>query len=285
MTDSTRRTAVIAVGGNALSPAGERATIQDQFRHTRESLGTVTELLRDGWDVCMVHGNGPQVGDELVRSYEARDTVEPLPLGVLVAGTAGWIGYMIQQSLENALRLAGIDRSVATVITQVVVDATDPALTHPQKFVGHALDDQRANELEQRGVAIAEDANGRRRRVVGSPTPVAIHEVAAVRTLLAAGTAVIACGGGGVPVYVDAQGRLEGVDCVVDKDLAAAVLATGLGADLFMVLTDVDAVYAEWGKATQRRLPRLSLAANAQLDAAGAIGEGSKATKVRAAPA
>jgi carbamate kinase len=278
-----RRTAVVALGGNALSPAGERSTINDQFRHTRESLGTIVSLVRDGWDVCIVHGNGPQVGDELVRNEEARDSVEPLPLGVLVASTAGWIGYMIQQSLENALRDAGSDRRVATVITQVLVREDDPALTHPQKFVGHALSDERAEQLRSHGVATARDGNGRLRRVVGSPMPVAVHEEPVVRTLLDDRVIVIACGGGGVPVYVDAQGHLEGVDCVVDKDLVAAVLARGVGAGLFMILTDVDAVYLDWGKPTRRPAPRLTLGEVARLDAAGTFGEGSMAPKVRAA--
>ena len=134
-----QRTAVVALGGNALAPSGEASTIYDQFRHTRESLGPIVELALAGWSVCIVHGNGPQVGDELVRNEVARDQATPLPLGVLVAATAGWIGYMIQQSLENALRRAGSRRSVATVITQVQVDPGDPALRHPTKFIGRGL--------------------------------------------------------------------------------------------------------------------------------------------------
>jgi len=283
MTHDSRRTAVIALGGNALSPAGERSTIFDQFRHTRESLGAIVALVRDGWDVCIVHGNGPQVGDELVRNEEARASVEPLPLGVLVAATAGWIGYMIQQSLENALRAAGSDRRVVTVLTQVVVDEHDPVLAHPSKFVGHELSDTRARELSERNVATAKDGNGRLRRVVGSPTPVAIHEQSVVQSLLAEGVIVVACGGGGIPVFRDSSGALEGLDCVVDKDLAAAVLAAGIGANLFMILTDVDAVYADWGRPSQRRLARLTVEEVAELDRQKAFGEGSMAPKVRAA--
>ncbi len=240
-------------------------------------------LARDGWDVCIVHGNGPQVGDELVRNEEARASVEPLPLGVLVAATAGWIGYMIQQSLENALRASGSDRRVVTVLTQVVVGRDDPALSNPRKFVGHELSPERATELAAHGLATAADGNGRVRRVVGSPIPTEVHEEAIIRGLLDEGVIVVACGGGGIPVYRDAEGALEGVDCVVDKDLAAAALAGGIGADLFMILTDVDAVYADWGKATQRPLSRLSVAEVAQLDQNAAFGEGSMAPKVRAA--
>lgn len=278
-----RRTAVIALGGNALSPAGERSTIFDQFRHTRESLGPIVALARDGWNVCIVHGNGPQVGDELVRNEEARASVEPLPLGVLVASTAGWIGYMIQQSLENALRRAGSERRVVTVLTQVVVDEHDRALTHPSKFVGHELPLERASELAVQGIATARDGNGRLRRVVGSPIPVEVHEEPVIQSLLSEGVLVVACGGGGIPVFRDASGALEGVDCVVDKDLAAAALAAGIGADLFMILTDVDAVYADWGKPSQRALQRLTIQEVADLDGQQAFGEGSMAPKVRAA--
>jgi carbamate kinase len=274
---------VIALGGNALSPAGERSTIFDQFRHTRESLGPIVELARAGWNVCIVHGNGPQVGDELVRNEEARASVEPLPLGVLVAATAGWIGYMIQQSLENALRADGSERRVVAVLTQVVVSEDDPALVHPSKFVGHELSAARAAELTARGIATATDGNGRLRRVVGSPAPVAVHEESIIRSLLDDGVIVVACGGGGIPVFGTSSGALEGIDCVIDKDLAAAALATDVQADLFMILTDVDAVYADWGKPGQRALDRLAVDQVADLDRQKAFGEGSMAPKVRAA--
>src|SRR5215510_12229331 len=141
------RTAVVALGGNALAPAGERSTIYDQFRHARESLLPIVELALSGWSVCVVHGNGPQVGDELVRNEVAREEASPLPLGVLVAATAGWIGYMIQQSFENALRRAESPRRVATLITQVQVDPADPALRNPSKFIGRPVDAERAREL------------------------------------------------------------------------------------------------------------------------------------------
>jgi len=213
------RTAVIAVGGNALSPPGEHSTIADQFRHTRESLGPIVDFALDGWRVVVVHGNGPQVGDELVRNEKARLEVAPLPLGVLVAGTAGWIGYMLQQSLENALRKAGNSRDVVTVLTQVEVAADDPALKDPKKFIGHGLSSARARELRAEGHAVKKDAKGRFRRVVGSPRPLAIHELATIRTLLERDTVVIACGGGGVPIYRDRALGLEGVDAVVSKPI------------------------------------------------------------------
>jgi carbamate kinase len=277
------RTAVIALGGNALAPAGEKSTIYDQFRHTRESLGPIVDLARDGWNLCVVHGNGPQVGDELVRNEVARAQASPLPLGVLVAATAGWIGYMVQQSIENALRRTGSSREVVTVITQVQVRADDPALRDPTKFIGQPLTMDRAEELRREGHAVKRDARGNWRRVVGSPTPQAIHELETIRRLVESGTVVIACGGGGAPIYEDPEKGWEGIDAVIDKDLAAAVLGRDLGATLLLILTDVDAVYADWGTERQRALRRLTVAEAASMDGHGAFGEGSMAPKVRAA--
>jgi carbamate kinase len=234
----------------------------------------VVDLALDGWKLCVVHGNGPQVGDELVRNEMARSEVAPLPLGVLVAATAGWIGYMVQQSLENALARAGSDRHVAAVVTQVEVAQHDAALKDPTKFIGHEMSPQRAKVLLATGAAVKKDARGRWRRVVGSPRPIAVHEIGVIDTLVRAGTIVIACGGGGAPVYRDA---------VVDKDLVAAVLARDLGATLLLILTDVDAVYADYGTPQQRALRSLPVAEAEALDRAGAFGEGSMAPKVRAA--
>ena len=278
-----QRTAVIALGGNALASAGEPSTIYDQFRHTRESLGPVVELALEGWNLCVVHGNGPQVGDELVRNEVARGEASPLPLGVLVAATAGWIGYMIQQSLENALRQAGSPRSVATVITQVQVNPTDPAMRAPTKFIGRGLSRERARQLRAEGQIVKTDGNGRLRRVVGSPAPLAIHELPVIKTLVENGVLVVACGGGGAPVYEHPSLGWEGIDAVVDKDLAAATLARDLGAEMLLILTDVDAVYANWGTPEQRALRELSVDDAVRMDQEQAFGEGSMAPKIRAA--
>jgi len=275
--------AVIALGGNALAPAGERSNIHDQFRHTRESLGPIVDLALDGWNVCVVHGNGPQVGDELVRHELARMDAPPLPLGVLVAATAGWIGYMIQQSIDNALRRLNSPRRVATLVTQVHVDPADPALKEPTKFIGRAVSPKRAAELEAEGHVIRKDGNGKLRRVVGSPRPIAIHELPVIKTLVDSGVLVIAAGGGGAPVYDHPTLGWEGVDAVVDKDLAAAVLARDLGAELLLILTDVDAVYLDWGKPTQRPLTRITPDEAERLDREQQFGEGSMAPKIRAA--
>ena len=274
--------AIVALGGNALAPT-DRSNIYDQFRHTRESLGPIVDLALDGWNLCVVHGNGPQVGDELVRNELARYNAPPLPLGVLVAATAGWIGYMIQQSLENALRRLGSPRPVATVVTQVQVDPKDPALKDPTKFIGRELSEKRAAELQREGHRLKKDGRGRMRRVVGSPRPVAIHELPIIKSLVEAGVLVIAVGGGGAPIYDDPTFGWEGIDAVVDKDLAAAVLARDIGAELLLILTDVDAVYLDWGKPTKRALTRITPDEAERYDKEGQFGEGSMAPKIRAA--
>ncbi|HEY0969757.1 MAG TPA: carbamate kinase [Gemmatimonadales bacterium] len=282
MTYGTTRTAVVAIGGNALAPSGAESSAAAQFHHTRQSLVQIVEMALDGWGICVVHGNGPQVGDELLRNDMAAAVAAPLPLGVLVASTAGWIGYMIQQSLENALARAHSDRTVATVITQVVVDPGDPALHAPTKFIGHALSGAQAQRLVADGQQVRADGHGRLRRVVPSPKPQAIQELATIRRLLARGTIVVCCGGGGVPVHRHPELGWEGVDAVVDKDLAAGVLARDLGAELLLILTDVEGVYEGWGTPTRRLLPRLGLAEAERLDSEGTFGAGSMAPKVRA---
>ncbi|MEX0690431.1 MAG: carbamate kinase [Gemmatimonadales bacterium] len=276
-------TIVVALGGNALQPAGQRVTIAEQFRHTRESLVAVVALARAGWHLAIVHGNGPQVGDALARNEQALDRVEPLPLGLLVASTAGWIGYMIQQSLQNAFEAAGIAREVLTIITQTVVDVTDPAGLVPVKPVGNVLTADEAAALTARGVPVGPDGSGRPRRLAPSPRPVDLVESASVKRLVDEGHVVIAAGGGGTPVYRDRVLRWEGVDAVVDKDRVAAILAHRLAADALLILTDVDAVHADWGKPSARPLTTLSLDGADQLLAGTGLGAGSMRPKLEAA--
>jgi carbamate kinase len=276
-------TIVVALGGNAVAPPGERPTIGNQFRHTRESLAPIVDLAAAGWHIALVHGNGPQVGDELARNEIAAEQVEPLPLGVLVAGTAGWMGYMIQQSLQNALARAGVHRTVVTLVTQTLCDAGDPNLRMPSKPIGHSLDAVRVARLEARGVPVRQERPGEWRRLAPSPKPVRIVEREIVRQLIAAGHVVIACGGGGPPVYEDPRLGFEGIDAVADKDRVAAILGRDIAAQVLLILTNVDAVYRAYGTRHQEAIRRLSLAEADHLLAGKDLGAGSMRPKVEAA--
>jgi carbamate kinase len=279
----TPSTIVVAVGGNALAPPGEYPTIYDQFRHTRESLAVVVSLACEGWHIAVVHGNGPQVGNALVRNELSRDVVEPLPLGVLVASTAGWIGYMIQQSLQNALKQVDVRRQVLTVITQTVVMRNDPALQRPTKPIGHQLSPEEEKELINRGVAVGLDKAGKARRLSPSPEPHDVVEADAVKQLVDEGKIVVAAGGGGPPVYEDEDRRWEGVDAVVDKDRVAGILGRRLHASTLLILTDVDGVYSAWGTDNQRLLKTLTVAQAQEMIAGEELGSGSMKPKVEAA--
>jgi carbamate kinase len=279
----TGHTMVVALGGNALAPAGERGTIASQFRHTRESLAPIVDLARAGWRIAIVHGNGPQVGDSLARNELAASEVEPLPLGVLVAETAGWIGYMIQQSLQNALERAHVDRAVVTLITQTLVAQDDPRLAQPVKPIGHELTAERRAALERRGEPVGKDKAGRWRRLTASPAPIDVVEAPMVRRLVEAGTIVVAAGGGGPPVYRDPVLRLEGVDAVVDKDRTAAILARELDAELLLILTDVEAVERDYGTDRAAAIRRMTTAEAEILLREGQFADGSMRPKVEAA--
>jgi carbamate kinase len=230
-----------------------------------------------------VHGNGPQVGDEVTRNESARRLVEPLPLGVLVAETAGWIGYMLQQSLHNALASAGIRRDVVTVVTQTLVDRHDPALSRPTKPIGHPLTENEAALLREAGRAVERDGNGAWRRMATSPTPLGVVEFGVVRRLIEQGTIVIAAGGGGPPVYDDPILGLEGIDAVVDKDRVSAILASQLGAEVLMILTNVDAVFEGWGTPAARPIRRMTVTEAEALVAGGSLDAGGMTPKVEAA--
>jgi carbamate kinase len=280
--DRDARTIVVAVGGNALQPEGERGDIHEQFAHSRESLQPVVDLAAKGWRIAMVHGNGPQIGDELLRNERARDQLPPLPLGVLVASTAGWIGYMIQQSLQNALRAADVARSVVTLITQVEVDPGE-AQGRPIKPIGRFMDEAHGQAVARElGWTVGPSGSGWR-RLVPSPRPTRIVEAAEIRRLVDADVIVIAAGGGGTPVYDDPVLRLEGVDAVVDKDRAAEVLAAEIGAAVLLILTNVDGAYRAFGTPEQELLREIRVDEAEALLAAGEFGEGSMGPKIEAA--
>jgi carbamate kinase len=276
-------TAVLALGGNALARAGEPATVTNQFRHARESVAPIVELAKQGWRIAIVHGNGPQVGDELVRNEAARKLAEPLPLGVLVAETAGWIGYMLQQSLQNALAAARVRREVVTLITQTLVDRYDPALNSPTKPIGHSLTTREAERLREQGRSVGRDGAGEWRRMATSPVPLGVVEFPLIQRLLDQDAVVIAAGGGGPPVYQDPILGLEGVDAVVDKDRVSSILATQLGAEVLMILTNVEAVYEGWGTPKARPVRHMTVDQADRMIAAGALDAGGMKPKVEAA--
>jgi carbamate kinase len=278
-------TAVLALGGNALARSGEPATVTNQFRHARESVAPIVELAKQGWRIVIVHGNGPQVGDELVRNEAARKVAEPLPLGVLVAETAGWIGYMLQQSLQNALAAAHVPRDVVTVITQTLVDRYDPALNVPTKPIGHALSANEAARLRAAGRAVGKDGAGEWRRMATSPVPLGVVEFPVIQRLLDHGVLVIAAGGGGPPVYRDPILGLEGLDAVVDKDRVSSILASQLGAEVLMILTNVDAVFQGWGTPKARPIRRMTVAQAETMLAGSSLDAGGMKPKIEAAAA
>jgi carbamate kinase len=282
--DGRTRTIVMALGGNALQPAGGTGDVYEQFAHTRSSLEPLVALAREGWRIVVVHGNGPQIGDDLRRNEMARAVLPPLPVGVLVAATEGWIGYMIQQSLKNALDRFGVKRDVVTIVTQVVVDPDDPATRDPVKPIGRAMDEASARALEADGVPMRETPNGWR-RLIASPIPIRIVEHAQIRRLLESGTIVIAAGGGGCPVYMDPKRGLEGLDAVIDKDRAAQVLGGDIDASAFMILTDVEGVYRNFGKPDQELIREMTVTEARALLESDELGKGSMAPKVEAAVA
>jgi carbamate kinase len=280
----SKKTVILALGGNAITREFEEGDIHQQFDNTRKSLVGVIPLLKDGYRVVITHGNGPQVGNALRRVEETRDKIPPLPLGVIVADLAGGMGYMIEQCLQNKLTDAGIDKDVTTVLTQVLVDPDDQSILNPTKFIGPFFKEEQVSELEeQRGWQMKEDKGRGYRRVVPSPIPRGIVEKKIIKTLLENDVIVIAAGGGGIPVYREKNGWLEGVDGVVDKDLASAILAIELKAEKLIILTAVDKVAVNFGAENQQFLDQLTVEDAKKFLDAGEFPKGSMGPKIEAA--
>ncbi len=280
-----KKTVVVALGGNAITQQFEEGNIHQQFRNTRRSLLGVVELIKQGHRVLITHGNGPQVGNYLIRVEASRHLVPPLPLGIMVADTEGGMGYMIEQCLQNKMHDRGIQKEVATVITQMLVDPNDPSIQNPTKFVGPFYKKEEVKELvEKRGWIVKEDPGRGWRRVVPSPKPLEIVEKNIIRMLVERDVIVIAAGGGGIPVYIDPKnGWLEGVDAVIDKDLASAVLARDVNADELMILTAVEKVALNFGQPNQRDLDRMTVAEARRYLDEGHFPAGSMGPKIQAA--
>jgi len=241
--------AVIAIGGNSLVADKNHQTVADQYAAADETAGHIAKLIADGWDVAIAHGNGPQVGFILRRSELAAHELHEVPLDVCGADSQGAIGYALQQSMYNHFREMGIDRQVATIVTQVEVAADDPAFANPDKPIGSFMEEEQAGKRrDDEGWDVVEDAGRGWRRVVASPIPKRIVELPAVAALMEAGMTVITVGGGGIPVVADGDGNLKGVAAVIDKDRASSLLANELGADLFIISTAVEKVALNFGK-------------------------------------
>lgn len=275
---------VVAIGGNSLITDADHQTVEDQYLAAAETDHHIANLVAQGKEVVITHGNGPQIGFILRRSELARDELHEVPLDVCGADTQGAIGYLLQQNLVADFARLGVDTTAVTVVTQVEVDPDDPAFDHPSKPIGSFLtEDQAERRREDDGWDMVDDAGRGWRRVVASPIPRRIVEIDAIRALVDSGFVVVACGGGGIPVVPDGSGGLRGVPAVIDKDLASALLARELEADLLLISTSIDRVALFYGTPEQRFVDRLTLAeAKTRLAEGIHFAQGSMAPKIAA---
>ena len=277
--------AVVAIGGNSLIKAKNKATVEDQYQAAKETTFHIADMIEAGWNVAIGHGNGPQVGFILQRSEIAHrvEGLHEVPLDVCGADTQGAIGYALQQTLQNELELRGIQKPVATVVTQVLVDKNDEAFKHPTKPIGGFMDEIEAKQrAENMGWNVVEDSGRGWRRVVASPIPQEVVELPSVRNLVEAGQIVITVGGGGIPVIRE-NGALKGVAAVIDKDFASSLLARQIGADLLLISTAVEKVALNFGKPDEKVIDKMTLSeAKAYLAEGTHFAKGSMAPKIQA---
>ena len=280
------KTAVVALGGNALLRSGQKGTFAEQVQNVDETCRALVALMQQGYTICVGHGNGPQVGNVMLQHEAGNKTfgLPAMPMDFCVAETQGSIGYLIEICLQNRLREAGIHKSVMTLLTQVKVDKNDPAFQRPTKPVGPYYKKEEADRFAaETGAQFKEDPKGNGwRKVVPSPTPIDIDHVNIVKEAVAQGNIVITVGGGGIPV-IEENGMYKGVEAVIDKDLASALLAAKIGADNLFILTDVSNVYIRFRKPDEQKLERITVAEAKKYLADGEFAEGSMAPKVRAA--
>ena len=276
-------TVVVALGGNAILQPGQTGTFEEQLVNVDAAMRRLAELVEAGWRVVLTHGNGPQVGNLLIQNALAAKTVAPMPMDVCGAESQGQIGYMLEQTLMNHLRKRRLTAPVVTLLTEVAVDSKDPAFAHPSKPVGPFYSEAQARTMMlEQGLAMREDAGRGWRRVVPSPEPREIVPRDAIRALLAGGACVICSGGGGVPVVRAGSGALSGIDAVIDKDLAAALLAREVAAEVLVILTDVPNAYVGYGTPQQRTLETVTVAEMEAYAADGQFKAGSMGPKVDA---
>ncbi|MBN1250137.1 MAG: carbamate kinase [Anaerolineae bacterium] len=277
--------AVIAIGGNSLIKDKEHQTVEDQYQAAKETVSHIVDMIEEGWDVAIGHGNGPQVGFILRRSEIAARVagMHEVPLDSCGADTQGALGYTLQQNLYNEFKRRGIHKSAATVVTQVRVDADDPAFQNPSKPIGGFMEESEAQvRAERDGWTVVEDAGRGWRRVVASPLPREIVELDAVKRLLGEGIITITVGGGGIPVAWNEDGDLCGVPAVIDKDFASSLLAQSLEADLFLISTAVEKVYLNFRKPDQRAIDEMTVSEAKRYLSEGHFAKGSMEPKIRA---
>jgi carbamate kinase len=282
----TNKLAVIAIGGNSLIKDDKHVTVDSQYQAAKETCMHIADMIEQGWDVAIGHGNGPQVGYILRRSEIAAKTagMHEVPLDVCGADSQGAIGYALQQNLQNILYQRGIKKKVVTIVTQTLVDKNDPAFAKPTKPIGSFMDQAEAEKRQkEQGWSVVEDAGRGWRRVVASPQPKEIVELETVQTLLEKGIITITVGGGGIPVIDPGDGNYEGIASVIDKDFASALLAQKINADLFVISTAVEKVAVNFGKPEQKWLDKITLAeAKAYLAEGTHFAKGSMAPKIQA---
>lgn len=281
-----KKVAVVAIGGNSLIKDSKHLSVEDQYQAAKETTYHIADMIEAGWDVAIGHGNGPQVGFILRRSEIAAkvEGMHEVPLDVCGADSQGAIGYALQQNLQNEFKRRGINKPVATVVTQVLVDAGDKAFQNPTKPIGSFMDEADAKRREKEmGWTVVEDSGRGWRRVVASPIPQEVVELDAVKALIENGTTVITVGGGGIPVVRDEKGELVGTAAVIDKDYASSLLARLIKADLFVISTAVEKVALNFGKPDEKLLDKMTLAEAKQYLAEGIhFAKGSMAPKIQA---
>jgi carbamate kinase len=278
-----KQVAVVAVGGNSLIKDKAHQTIPDQYQAASESMAHIAGMIEAGWDVVVTHGNGPQVGFILRRAEIALHELHPVPLDYCGADTQGAIGYMFQQALHNEFKARGIKKQASTVVTQVLVDRNDPAFQNPTKPIGSFMDEQVAKAREEaEGWIVVEDSGRGWRRVVPSPLPKRILQADAIQTLIQAGFVVIGVGGGGIPVVENENGDLEGVEAVIDKDFASALLANSIQANLLLISTAVEKVALHFNQPNQQWLDRMTLTEARTYLEEGHFAKGSMEPKIKA---
>lgn len=278
------KVALIAFGGNAILPENQKGLQAEQMRQAQKAAELMVQIIKKGYELIVVHGNGPQVGNLLIQMEEAANKIPPFSLDVCDAMTEGSMGFMLEKAIINELRRQSIDKDVATIITQVVVDKDDPAFGKPTKPVGPFYPKFRAQQLSrQKKWTMVEDAGRGFRRVVPSPLPIDIVPKWMVRDLVMSGRVVIAAGGGGIPVIINSRGLYEGVEAVIDKDYASSLLAREVGADLFIILTGIPRVYYHFGRPDQTPLPVITVEEARKYLEEGEFPAGSMGPKIRAA--